>query len=102
MKFERTDPFKRDYNRLAPDHKEQFKSAAHVFHDGAVKAATGKDKPWPNSMRVKSVQGARGVWEMTWSMNDPDGRATWEWIAIDGEAAIRWRRIGDHSIFKDP
>lgn len=37
---------------------------------------------------------------MTWSKDDPDGRATWEWVRIGGEAAIRWRRVGDHSVFK--
>jgi len=35
---------------------------------------------------------------MTWSMNDPDGRATWEWIHVSGEAAIRWRRVGNHEV----
>lgn len=53
-------------------------------------------------MRVKPVQRATGVWEMTWSMKRPDGRATWEWVQLDGEAAIRWRRIGDHSILGSP
>ncbi len=47
-------------------------------------------------MRVKKVEGAEGIWEMTWSRNDPDGRATWEWITLDGERAIRWRRVGTH------
>jgi len=27
---------------------------------------------------------------------------TFEWIRIDGELAERWRRIGGHSIFKNP
>ena len=102
MKFERTDSFKRDYRRLSPDHRDQFKESARAFHDAAVRAAAGESRPWPNSMRIKSVQGARGVWEMTWSMSDPDGRATWEWVEIDGEPAVRWRRIGDHSIFGNP
>ena len=53
-------------------------------------------------MRVKKLQGAEGIWEMTWSMRNPDGRATFEWIAIDGEPAIRWRRVGTHNIFKTP
>jgi hypothetical protein len=46
------------------------------------------------------------VWEMTWSFSGPDGRATWEWVNVDGEEgaqpAVRWRRIGDHRIFKAP
>lgn len=72
------------------------------FHDAAVRAAAGEDDPWPNSQRVRRVQGAPGVWEMTWSRNDPDGRATWEWVEIDGEPGIRWRRVGTHAIFSNP
>ncbi len=57
---------------------------------------------WPAGLRVKPVQGARGVWEMTWSLAGPDGRATFEWVQIGGERAIRWRRVGGHAIVSDP
>ena len=53
-------------------------------------------------MRVKKVEGAEGLWEMTFSQRDPDGRATWEWTTIDGQPAIRWRRIGTHDILGNP
>jgi hypothetical protein len=36
---------------------------------------------------------------MTWSFAGPDGRATFEWVVRDGEARIRWRRIGGHAVF---
>ncbi len=49
---------------------------------------------------MKAVRGTARVWEMTWSMDDPDGRATWEWVDIDGESGVLWRRIGDHTIFR--
>jgi hypothetical protein len=39
---------------------------------------------------------------MTWSFAGPDGRATFEWIRIDGQPGIRWRRIGGHAIFGEP
>ncbi|MEI6447966.1 MAG: hypothetical protein WCO96_08835 [Actinomycetes bacterium] len=48
------------------------------------------------------MEGASGVWEMTWSMTNPDGRATWEWISVEGEAGVRWRRLGTHEIFSSP
>ena len=32
----------------------------------------------------------------------PDVRATFEWTHIEGDLAIRWRRIGGHRIFKNP
>jgi hypothetical protein len=53
-------------------------------------------------MRVKKIEGADGVWEMTCGWSDPDGRATWEWVTIDGEAAIRWRRVGTHGLLRNP
>ncbi len=103
MKYERADTFKRDYTRLSKQHREKFRDKATTqFHDAADRAAKGEDNPWPNAMRVKAVQGHPGVWEMTWSENNPDGRATWEWVTIKGESAVRWRRVGTHSIFTDP
>ncbi|HEY7962032.1 MAG TPA: hypothetical protein VID29_08940 [Solirubrobacteraceae bacterium] len=62
----------------------------------------GEGDPWQPSLRVKRVVGAPGVWEMTWSWSEPDGRATWEWVEISGERAVRWRRVGAHEIFKSP
>jgi hypothetical protein len=40
--------------------------------------------------------------EMTWSFASPDGRATFELVTVDGELRCRWRRIGDHDVFKRP
>lgn len=70
--------------------------------EAARRAAAGEADPWPNAMRVKKVQGAEGVWEMTWSRRNPDGRASFEWVTIDSEPAICWRRLGTHDIFKTP
>ena len=98
MKFERTEAFKRDFKRLPDNHKATFREFVPAFHAAAQRAAAGDSDPWPRGMRVKSVGSAEGVWELTWSMNDPDGRATWEWTEIDGERAVRWRRVGDHGV----
>jgi len=48
------------------------------------------------------MSGTEQVWEMTWSFSGPDGRATFEWVTKDGDARIRWRRIGGHEIFRKP
>jgi hypothetical protein len=48
------------------------------------------------------MQGTSGIWEMTWSFASPDGRATFEFVRRDGELICRWRRVGDHSVFKHP
>jgi len=56
---------------------------------------------------VKPITSAAGVFEMTWSISGPDGRASFQRATItllDGtwQAAVRWRRIGTHRIFGSP
>lgn len=98
MKFQTTPAFDRDVKRLPSQHRKKFRDFVGSFNAAAQRAAAGEDKPWPNAMRVKTVKGAEHVWEVTWSKNDPDGRATWEWTQIGEERGIRWRRVGDHSV----
>lgn len=98
MKFQTTPAFDRDFKRLPERHRKKFRELVPDFNAAAERAAAGIDKPWPKSMRVKPLENAPGVWELTWSMRDPDGRATWEWVRIQGHAAIRWRRVGDHRV----
>lgn len=103
MKYERTESFKRDYRRLTGAHRKEFRSVVREHFNPALdQHVVDPGKPWPVRLRIKGVRGADGIWEMTWSFSDPDGRATWEWIEIDGEPAVRWRRVGDHSVFKEP
>ena len=103
MKYERTARFKRDYRKLTDDERIQFKRIVlDEFQPALEMRAAEPGGAWPPPLRVKGVEGAPGVWEMTWSFTDPAGRATWEWIKIDQETAVRWRRIGSHTIFSDP
>ncbi len=51
---------------------------------------------------MRAIEGASGIWEMTWSFARPDGRVTFEWLDIEGQPGIRWRRVGGHSIFGQP
>lgn len=82
---------------------------ANAACDGYIADPGGST--WPSALRVRDVQGAPGVWEMTWSFSGPDGRATFEWVQVDltdgaGRAikvpAVRWRRVGDPRIFTGP
>ena len=98
MKFQTTPAFDRDFKRLPDLHRKKFRALISTFNAAAEHAAEGGGRPWPKGMRVKPVKSALGICELTWSMKDPDGRATWEWIRLDGEPAIRWRRIGDHQV----
>ena len=103
MKFETTPAFGSDYRRLAPEHSASFRQVLREKFAPACDAfATDPSRPWPASLRVKSVRGAPGVLEMTWSFASPDGRATFELVTVDGELRCRWRRIGDHDVFKNP
>jgi hypothetical protein len=57
---------------------------------------------WPKTLRIRDVEAAPGVWEVTWSFSGPDGRATSEFFDAEGKLGIRWRRIGGHEIFSRP
>lgn len=52
-------------------------------------------------LRVKAIQGAPGIFEMTWA---PNGRATFQYgeERRPGEPHVIWRRIGTHGIFGRP
>lgn len=102
MKFAVLDSFKADYKRLSSSEQDLFKKALRDFIVACDRYALDPATVWPASLRVKDVENAPGVLEMTWSFGGPDGRATFEWVQIDGELAVRWRRIGGHAIFKRP
>ncbi|MEB3071640.1 hypothetical protein [[Mycobacterium] vasticus] len=103
MKFETTPAFDADYRRLKQEHRAAFRRVLKIkFIPACDELAANSSAVWPKSLRVKSVQGAPGVLEMTWSFASPDGRATFELVTVDGELGCRWRRIGDHSVFGSP
>lgn len=88
--------FWRDYATLTPEEKEAFANAVDRFREDL---AVGRG--FRKGLRVKGVQGAKGVFEMTWA---EDGRATFEYggEVRSGEPHIVWRRIGGHEIFAAP
>lgn len=103
MKFEAVRSFIADWTGLPKQERDLFERVVRgQFHPACERFAQDPSTPWPRGLRVKRVQGYPGVWEMTWSFAGPDGRATFEWAEIDGELAVRWRRIGGHEIFGRP
>jgi hypothetical protein len=103
MKFETTPAFDADYRRLKPEHRVTFRRVLRTKFIPACDAlAADPSAAWPRSLRVKSVQGAPGILEMTWSFTSPDGRATFELVTVDGELRCRWRRLGGHEVFRAP
>ncbi len=66
MRFERTEPFKADYQRLSEDEREKFRTAARAFNAACDHFVETKDpSSWPGNLRVKAVASAPGIFEMT-------------------------------------
>lgn len=102
MKYTGSDTFHTDYANLSPEEQALFRRSVGQLNAAYAGRGSRPLPHWPASLRIKSVRGHPGVWEMTWSFSGPDGRATFEFIEVEGEPAIKWRRIGDHAIFARP
>jgi hypothetical protein len=87
--------FRNDYRALNDAQRAAFRAALRVFVDGL---RSGRFDP---RLHIKRVQGAPGVWEMTWA---PDGRATFQYgpELRPGEPHVIWRRVGTHALFREP
>jgi hypothetical protein len=94
--FQTTARFERDWKQLPADLRARFRRViAEQFVPDLV-AGTFRAL-----LRVKGVQAAPGVFELTWA---PDGRATFSYAPPHqpGRPHIIWRRIGTHEVFRDP
>ena len=89
--FSQADRFRRDFARLTAEQKAVFRAAATKF---VADLPSGGFRP---GFRVKGVQRAVGVFEMTWA---DDGRATFDYgpAVHQGETHVAWRRVGTHDI----
>ena len=87
--FSQADRFRRDFAKLTAEQKAVFRAAAARF---VADLPSGRFRP---GLRVKGVQAAVGVFEMTWA---DDGRATFEYgpAVHQGETHVAWRRVGTH------
>ena len=94
--FDLTATFRKDLASLDGVDRQRFKKAVDAFV-----ADLKADHGFRPGLRVKGVQGAPGVFEMTWA---PDGRATFEYgeELRSGEPHVVWRRTGTHDIFGRP
>jgi len=102
VRYEVLDSFLGDYRRLSPTERALFKNVFPDFVAACDRFSADRAAGWPASLRVKAIEGAPGIVEMTWSFAGPDGRATFEWMTIDGQLSMRWRRVGGHQIFRNP
>ena len=88
--------FRADFEGLTPAQQAAFLAAIGQFVDDLQRG-----RAFRKGLRVKGIQGAAGVFEMTWAR---DGRATFEYgdEVIEGNPHVVWRRVGTHAIFKAP
>lgn len=87
--FERLARFDREFRRLPRELQRAFLAMLPLF----VTALKEKPPAFPPGLRVHRVQGATGIWEITFA---PDGRATFEYgdQVLAGEPHVIWRRTG--------
>ena len=87
---------RQDFEALSDDEKKRFLQAVEKFVEDL-----DRGRGFRPGLRVKGIQGARGIFEMTWA---DDGRATFEYAAPvkAGQVHVVWRRIGGHTIFSSP
>lgn len=102
MKFAITQSFLGDRDRLSAPEMKIVSDVLPDFVAACDRIAIDPTAKWPASLRVKDVEGAPGVFEVTFNFTGPDIRATFEWTQIDGVRAVRWRRIAGHKIFRKP
>jgi hypothetical protein len=94
--FQKLPRFQKDLDQLSVDDRERFKQAVARF----VEDIEG-GKAFRSGLRVRGIEGARGIFEMTWA---PDGRATFQYgePIREGQVHVVWRRVGTHAIFANP
>lgn len=88
--------FRTDFERLTPAQQAAFLVAVEQFV-----ADLRLRRRFRRGLRVKGIQGAAAIYEMTWA---DDGRATFQYgdTVLEGEPHVIWRRVGTHQIFKQP
>jgi hypothetical protein len=88
--------FQKDFDQLSGAERERFLEAVRKFVEDLERG-----RGFRPSLRVKGVQGAPGIYEMTWA---PDGRATFHYgePIQEGQAHVVWRRVGTHAILTTP
>jgi len=92
--YQRLPRFSKDFAALTREERERLIAAVEKF---VVDLRRGQFRA---GLRVRGIQGAPGIFEMTWA----DCRATLEYAAEvkAGETHVIWRRVGGHDIYGEP
>ena len=94
--FERLSRFNRDFAALSKQEQAAFRTAV-----GKLVADFSASGSLRAGVRVKGVQGAPGIFELTWA---DDGRATFSFgKSVRGDDPhVVWRRVGTHDVLRNP
>jgi hypothetical protein len=94
--WDTTKRFEDDYARLSAADRKRFRQAVERFIEDLRRG-----RGFRPGLRVRGIEGARGIFEVTWA---PDGRATFHYgePIHEGEAHVVWRRVGTHAILANP
>ncbi|MFJ3594531.1 hypothetical protein ACPXCP_34355 [Streptomyces sp. DT20] len=98
--YETLPRFTADLDRLTPEQRRKFHQTVAAFVEDL--RAGGRFRA---GLRIKRVQRATGIYELTWSMGTgPAGRATWQYGPAHRPDTphVIWRRIGTHDILTGP
>ncbi|WP_030594042.1 hypothetical protein [Streptomyces anulatus] len=98
--YETTTRFTTDLDRLTPEQRHRFRRTVTAFVDDLRTGGRFR-----TGLRIKRVQRASGIYELTWSMGTgPAGRATWQYgpALRPNTPHVIWRRIGTHDILTGP
>nr|WP_012477083.1 hypothetical protein [Streptomyces sp. FR1]ABC67442.1 hypothetical protein pFR1.54c [Streptomyces sp. FR1] len=98
--YETLPRFAADLDRLTPEQRRKFRQTVAAFVEDL--RAGGRFRA---GLRIKRVQRASGIYELTWSMGaGPAGRATWQYgpARRPDTPHVIWRRIGTHDILTGP
>lgn len=103
MRWQTTSRFTADLATLTREERKAFRNRIPAFSQACdVYVSSKGSSGWPAALRVKPMQSAPGIWEMTWNFSGPDGRATFEFAEDESGTLVRWRRIANHKIFERP
>jgi len=94
--FDKLPRFENDFDLLSAGQRERFKQAVERFIEDLRRG-----KGVRPGLRVRGIQGAPGIFEMTWA---PDGRATFHYgePVREGQPHVVWRRVGTHAVLARP
>lgn len=93
--YELLPAFWRDFDALTAEQQRALLAAVRKF---VAHLESGRFR---KGLRVKGIQGAPGIHELTWAA---DGRCTFQFGAEvrPGEPHVIWRRCGTHEVLKRP